>query len=71
MVSRSVAWKAAMPAAAEAEAEAEEDREVWESIMVVDVNGGQHYRALKNLELINPITIFIRLYVISLYLQHY
>ena len=60
-----------MPAAAEAEAEAEEDREVWESITVVDVNGGQLYRALKNLELINPITIFIRLYVISLYLQHY
>lgn len=42
------ASKTATPEAAAVE----EDREVWEDIMVVEVNGGQPYKALQKLELI-------------------
>lgn len=51
MVRRSRLPGIATPEAAAVE-EAEEDKEVWEGIMVVEVNGGQLYRALQKLELI-------------------
>jgi len=49
-----VAWKTETPAAAVVE-EAEEDPEAWVGITVVGVNGGQPYRALQKLELIEEL----------------